>query len=170
MSPTQGRILIYVWAIEQDELSRRKVPIERQQDVSAASGIGPGRDVFVPWVLSTENTSTAKPKPKPKRGQAPSTVAVTDTSQNDPKEAAKAPALSAPDTPPVFDRYYHMFANGELAEIVRSAATDLGLHIGSFPDETAANRTRTGARKGLEIVQEGWERSNYYVELRCWEI
>jgi len=112
--------------------------------------------------LSTKNTSQAEPKPKLKRGQTPSTA---DPSQNSPNQTL----AKAPDTPQIFDRYYHMFASGELAETIRGAATDLGLHIGSLADETAADGTKIDTRRGLEIVQTGWERSNYYVELRCWE-
>lgn len=63
-----------------------------------------------------------------------------------------------------------MFAESELAELVRCAASDLGLHVGQLADEAVAKGpgVPTGKR-GLEIVQNGWERSNYYVELRCWE-
>jgi len=58
----------------------------------------------------------------------------------------------------VFNRYYHMFAKGELVGLVDEAAQDLGLHIGHKVD----------GNRGVEIVQDGWERSNYYVELRLW--
>ena len=64
----------------------------------------------------------------------------------------------------VLNRYYHMFAKGELRGLVEDAASILELHIGS----PISNRAFPLAR-GVEIVQEGWERSNYYVELRCWE-
>jgi len=63
---------------------------------------------------------------------------------------------------PVYNRYYHMFANGELKELTVQAAEELGLAVGPR-DTTSGERC-----KGIEIVQEGWERSNYYVELRCW--
>jgi hypothetical protein len=104
VSPSYGRILIYVWAIEQDSLSKRAIP------VSEDGGNTQGRDVFVPW-----KTSEA-----------------------------------------VYDRYYHMFAKGELASLVLSAAQELGLST----DDTGT--------AGIRIVQDGWERSNYYVEIRRW--
>ncbi|TFK72198.1 hypothetical protein BDN72DRAFT_836590 [Pluteus cervinus] len=110
VSPNHGRILIYVWAMEQDPLSKRRLP---ESDVGSA-----GLDVAVPWVL-------------------------TGTEQ-------------------VFNRYYHMFAKGELVGLVLEAAATLGLEIGSPSEGT----TKSG--RGVEIVQDGWERSNYYVELRCW--
>ena len=49
VSPTSGRVLIYVWAVEQDELSKRHIPIEQTANV--------GVDVFVPWVLSNKTKS-----------------------------------------------------------------------------------------------------------------
>jgi len=53
---------------------------------------------------------------------------------------------------------------------VRNAAYDLGLHVGPVAAETVDKGVGTETRsRGLEIVQDGWERSNYYVELRCWE-
>jgi len=60
----------------------------------------------------------------------------------------------------VFNRYYHMFSRGELYELTRSAAQRLDLAIGSESD--------VPADEGIEIVQCGWERSNYYIEIRRW--
>jgi tRNA (uracil-5-)-methyltransferase TRM9 len=53
-----------------------------------------------------------------------------------------------------------MFAKGELRGLVDEAAQGLGLHIGR----------RVESNRGVEIVQDGWERSNYYVELRLWNL
>ncbi|RXW21118.1 hypothetical protein EST38_g4736 [Candolleomyces aberdarensis] len=121
VSADHGRVLIYVWAIEQDELSKRKVSVEDDPEANEK-----GKDVMVPWVLSK---TLAKPSP--------------ETSQ-----------------PEVYNRYYHMFAKGELAALASDAAKDLGLSVGS--------RESCSSTPGVEIVQEGWERSNYYVELRRW--
>lgn len=71
---------------------------------------------------------------------------------------------SATNEPQIFNRYYHMFAEGELRGLVEEATRDLGLHVGSL----VSNEDFSMAR-GIEIVRDGWERSNYYVELRCWE-
>jgi tRNA (uracil-5-)-methyltransferase TRM9 len=124
VAPVRGRILIYVWAIEQDELSKRKVVDEEE-----AEKIENGKDVMVPWVLS----KNLAPKP------------VEDTER-----------------PEVYNRYYHMFANGELASLAEDAAEGLGLRVGA--------PTHGQSGQGVEIVQDGWERSNYYVELRRWSI
>lgn len=123
VSPIHGRILIYVWAVEQDPLSKRSLPAETQTS-------GPGQDVFVPWVLS--------------------------------KEVTASPAPDRTHEPVVLNRYYHFFSKGELASLVCDAAGGLGLHVGSPAD-------LEGTIKGVEIVQDGWERSNYYVELRRWQ-
>ncbi|KJA27512.1 hypothetical protein HYPSUDRAFT_942556 [Hypholoma sublateritium FD-334 SS-4] len=123
VSPNQGRVLIYVWAIEQDELSKRKV-VEDQDPTPTI-----GKDVVVPWVLSTQQT------------------AVTEKCA----------------TPRVYNRYYHMFAKGELVGLVNEAARELGLQVEPKAESTTKNI------RGVEVVQDGWERSNYYVELKLWQ-
>lgn len=102
MNPAHGRVLIYVWAVEQDSLSKRTVPPGEQ-------------DVFVPWVRAEDGA--------------------------------------------VFKRYYHMFRAGELMELVSNAAGELELKVDMKEEGTS----------GVEVVREGWERSNWYVELRRWE-
>jgi tRNA (uracil-5-)-methyltransferase TRM9 len=117
--------LIYVWAVEQDELSKRKIPTGDEATLAS------GKDVVVPWVLSRE-------------------IGNKDTPHMD--------------DPRILNRYYHMFSKGELRGLVEEAARDLNLQLGpSLPDGTRQ------VMKGVEVVQDGWERSNYYVELRCWE-
>jgi tRNA (uracil-5-)-methyltransferase TRM9 len=139
-------MLIYVWAIEQDELSKRSIP------TSETDGSDPhpttGEDVFVPWVMSHQQTAKEKCK-----GDATSSAPSK-------QHTSVIPTLVA--ETPIYNRYYHMFANGELKELTVQAAEELGLVVG--PRETASEE---GCR-GIEIVQEGWERSNYYVELRRW--
>lgn len=143
VSPDHGRALIYVWAIEQDELSRRNIPADMSPDEAdhiVHEAPTKGQDVFVPWVLSPQTISRATVK---KQG-------IEETA-----ERSK-----------VFNRYYHMFAQGELRQLVEDAALELGLEVGG-----QAERHDQGEGKpvqGLEIVQDGWERSNYYVELRRW--
>ncbi|KAF9264766.1 hypothetical protein L218DRAFT_862277 [Marasmius fiardii PR-910] len=112
VSHSHGRILIYVWATEQDDLSKREVP---KPDGSA------GSDVFVPWVMSKNKHD---------------------------------------ENSPTFNRYYHMFADGELLTLVTEAAQKMGLQVG--PPEIVS------AREGIQVLQSGWERSNHYVELRFW--
>ncbi|KAI0005963.1 S-adenosyl-L-methionine-dependent methyltransferase [Russula compacta] len=138
VSPRHGRILIYVWAIEQDEHSKRIIPVPGQ---GRASGDADGeqhpngQDVFVPWVLSSV--------PRTEQAQ-------TETNNR----------------PDVIRRYYHMFAEGELDELVQNAAQEIGLRAG--PPYSNMVRAANGMQ-GVEIVASGWERSNYYIELRRWQ-
>lgn len=117
--------MIYVWAIEQDDLSKRAIPTNGKNTT--------GQDVVVPWVLSKQGKGGGK---------------TTDNNE-----------------PQVFNRYYHMFARGELAGLVQDAVSDLGLQLGLPPLSKDILVSR-----GVDMVQDGWERSNYYVELRCWEL
>ena len=116
-----------MWAIEQDELSKRKV-VEDEDEAPVS-----GKDVVVPWVLSKEL----------------STKTSTDES---------------PQQPQVYNRYYHMFARGELSMLVGEAAREMGLLIGP-----KSQTVRDSGTRGVEIIQDGWERSNYYVELKLWK-
>ena len=65
--------------------------------------------------------------------------------------------------PQVFNRYYHMFAKGELAALVKEVAKELSLIVGG------REAVEGGNTRGVEIVQDGWERSNYYVKLKLWQ-
>ena len=141
-------MLIYVWAIEQDELSKRKVHTSRHglDDKELAVGNTTGEDVFVPWVLSTSTKSKGTTE-----------AGITSFPQHYVRG-------NSSEEPMIFNRYYHMFARGELVELVRCAAHELGLQVGPCP-EAGSIGTR-----GVEIVQNGWERSNYYVELKSWQL
>lgn len=126
VSPKHGRVLIYVWAIEQDELSKRIIPQGERNETRT------GQDVVVPWVLSKSNIAQNPKSPRDSREE-------------------------------VYNRYYHISAKGELSALVSQAAAGLGLTIGSVVGQPSSTQ-------GVEILQDGWERSNYYVELRRWSI
>lgn len=145
VSPGHGRVLVYVWAIEQDELSKRIVPVPgRETGTHADVDVEPstsGQDVFVPWSLSTGRARLEAPKIKEAARNAP---------QN---------------TPEVVHRYYHMFAEGELGQLVQVAAQEMGLKVSPPPMNQVEGVDHA---EGIEVVASGWERSNYYVELRRW--
>ncbi|KAF8626279.1 hypothetical protein AX15_004952 [Amanita polypyramis BW_CC] len=122
VSSQHGRLLIYVWAIEQDNLSKRRVPTNEASLT--------GQDVLVPWVCA---------------------------------EYGPCATSGRGSTTHIYNRYYHMFAKGELSELLKSAAHKLGLEVAPIPEEGSG-------KQGIEIVREGWERSNYYLELRRWHI
>ena len=143
VSPRHGRILIYVWAIEQDEHSKRMIPVPGKARTCTGTGEGCpcGQDVFVPWVLSP--------------GDARAKVQTTEQPQNVPKNK-----------PDAIRRYYHMFAKDELRGLVQLAAQEIGLEV----DSPSLNKAEMAmATQGVEIVANGWERSNYYIELRRWQ-
>ncbi|KAH9043307.1 hypothetical protein EDB85DRAFT_1855733 [Lactarius pseudohatsudake] len=142
VSSRHGRVLIYVWAIEQDEYSKRIVPVPGREtgthtDVDGEPSTS-GQDVFVPWSLSTGRARSEAPKMKEAAGNALET------------------------TPEVIQRYYHMFAKDELGQLVRAAAQEMGLIVGP------PSMNQVEEAEGIEIVASGWERSNYYVELQRW--
>ncbi|KAH7914966.1 S-adenosyl-L-methionine-dependent methyltransferase [Hygrophoropsis aurantiaca] len=141
VSPKHGRILIYVWAIEQDKLSKRKLPLDDQQVHQA------GQDVFVPWVMSHPNTKN--------RAKKHGDTLISNSRESEGEQTLKITE--------VYHRYYHMFAKEELTQLVHDAARELGLCIGSFEGFSEQHS------RGIDIVQESWERSNYFVELKCWQ-
>ena len=146
VSTKHGRVLIYVWAIEQDEHSKRIVPVTGKgtgihADVDGEPSTS-GQDVFVPWSIATGRVRSEATKAEEAANNAPET------------------------TPEVVQRYYHMFAKGELGQLVQVAAQDMGLKVGPPPTNQVEGVEHV---KGFEVVASGWERSNYYIELRRWQ-
>lgn len=153
--------MIYVWAYEQGDNSKRKMG-------TAAAGSGEERvqDVLVPWVLTAPQTKKEKvPKTRKPKGKgrnegirektAPDPVQETIVSQ--PELPADA---EQPEAPKVFHRYYHLFVEGELGQNVRQAGVEEGYRVveadegGSIGDGV----------KWLRIVSEGWEADNWWLE------
>jgi tRNA (uracil-5-)-methyltransferase TRM9 len=75
-------------------------------------------------------------------------------------------AQNLPKMPDEIRRYYHMFTKDELRGLVQLAAQEMGLAVDS-PSLNEAEKV--GTTDGVEIVANGWERSNYYIELRRWK-
>ena len=73
--------------------------------------------------------------------------------------------LSQSVPPDAIRRYYHMFSKDELRGLVQSAAQELGLKVGP----PSSNEAEVKGTEGVEIIVSGWERSNYYIELRRWQ-
>ncbi|OJT10756.1 tRNA (carboxymethyluridine(34)-5-O)-methyltransferase [Trametes pubescens] len=140
------------FVIEQDELSKRSIPAGADEscDTEVRVPLGKGQDVFVPWVLA----HPAAPKPKASRRSKGGSQQIPEEKAPERKEEAVQAASK------VFDRYYHMFAQGELNELVTEAAGEMGLQVGE---------PKSGSAYGVQIIQDGWERSNYFVELRRWK-
>lgn len=130
VKPDSGRLLIYVWAVEQDELSKRVVPDAAVTPDGIVTASAKAQDVLVPWV---------------KTG------------------AALGNSSGSSHEPRIFQRYYHLFACSELTRLASHAASELGLAVG--PADLCDTVGRTC---GMEIVDHGWERSNYYLEAQLW--
>ena len=58
-----------------------------------------------------------------------------------------------------------MFSKDELRGLVQSASQELGLKVAPL----SSNEAEANGTEGVEIVASGWERSNYYIELRRWQ-
>lgn len=70
-----------------------------------------------------------------------------------------------------------MFATGELKDLAQRAASELRLFVGTESDLDSSSPidTKDGGGEmeivyGMEIVADGWERSNYYLEARFWRV
>ncbi|KAL0092663.1 S-adenosyl-L-methionine-dependent methyltransferase [Phycomyces blakesleeanus] len=93
-----GRILVFVWALEQTKFSKRNFEVGTQ-------------DVFVPWTLSTKEPRI----------------------ENSDKKGTKAEVTTT-----VYNRYYHLFKQGELDDLFRQI-------------------------DGVVIETTGYDRDNHYV-------
>ncbi|KDQ19744.1 hypothetical protein BOTBODRAFT_51154 [Botryobasidium botryosum FD-172 SS1] len=191
LSPKHGRLLLYVWAIEQDDASKRVVPTLDSHSTSPGEAEGDmaeekAQDVLVPWVLPTQSsaageaTSPAKRKSREKaRKQATDEPqAPTSTEPEVASETMLDPPPHSTDVPSpnqIYQRYYHFFAPGELSSLTLSAARSLNLSVGPPPAPESyptarGTLVREGVERGIEVVNQGWERSNYYLEARLWEV
>ncbi|KAF9977797.1 tRNA methyltransferase, has a role in tRNA modification [Actinomortierella ambigua] len=122
-----GRILIFVWALEQSG--------KRDFDKNV-------QDVFVPWALPARPTPKKEKQP---RGRGKKAKGTNETTQEAKEQESSSTAASftadqtmgSPTAPPstigentdpsvqsaapVFKRYYHLFRQGELEELVMSS-------------------------------------------------
>ena len=110
---------------------------------------------------NSQNRPNAKSRPNTQQVGAKET----------PDDAQRATAISEADPAnKIYNRYYHMFGKGELLKLVCEAARDMGLAVKcTSGNDPHANPQDSTSKRGIEIVQDGWEKSNYYVEFRCWE-
>ena len=147
-SPPYSRFMIYVWAYEQGENSKRKMGTAAGAEGSADEKV---QDVLVPWVLTPKPVKKEKViKPRRVRGEP-----VVE------QEAAPVPVETVPvEGPKVFHRYYHLFVKGELGDNVRQAGRDGGYEVVEAEDGEAVGKDI----KWLRIVGEGWEADNWWLE------
>lgn len=196
---------MYVWAVEQDVLSKRVLPDASTHMAPSIATTSPGvarspavpsskeKDLLVPWVMTPPSApSTRRPKGPAAKAMMPGIsqpTSVSDrvldagSSQQLPLSVVQEGHPPTGPKPPVqaqvFQRYYHFFESQELHDLVCEAASALGLAVGSAPSSAPVlspghgfhnPSPPTGTTSGVEIVQEGWERSNLYIDLRLWHM
>lgn len=164
------------------------------------------QDVLVPWVLRSKPKPKPKPKSKPQlKSQSlskPDSSQVTSQSSTNPDEASEATdekqeggeqggenekngmeeeEEEEEEKEKVFNRYYHLFTEGELRDLIYEAGKEEGYRIlPSIPSSTIKamtdKMTTTTALessrsvdaeekfKWLRIRGEGWEADNWWVE------
>jgi tRNA (uracil-5-)-methyltransferase TRM9 len=161
------------------------------------------QDVLVPWVLRSRPKPKPKPKSKPKSksGLKSKTPASLDLNPNEnedehttsdqvdekngtgpQKEEAEDEAQDGEkeEEEKVFNRYYHLFVEGELRDLIYKAGEEEGYRIlpscssspSSLPVSTTTKNDKKeindgdgpGNGKWLRIRGEGWEADNWWVE------
>lgn len=138
-----GRMLLYVWAHEQGESSRRRwekgtllaadvppgaEPNSSSSDISSSDAAPRPQDVFVPWTTSQQ----------------------ADAADEEPAQ------------PRTLNRYYHLFRSGELQDLVRQAAEALNLRYVPYGED--GDRFSSSGCGWVKVVKEGYEADNHFVE------
>jgi len=99
------------------------------------------QDVLVPWVLRSK--PKPKPKSKPKSKSKPTSTPLSndnedqnETTNNDPvdekdegQEVEKEEEKEEEEEEKVFNRYYHLFIEGELRDLIHQAGVEEGYRI-----------------------------------------
>lgn len=78
-----------------------------------------------------------------------------------PKEPITALAEQAQPERQVYHRYYHLFVEGELREDVIAAAKGMGFALRPKAEDEAGGQK---GEKWLRIIEEGYEKDNWYLE------
>lgn len=131
------------------------------------------QDVMVPWVLQTPQAK----QPKTRRQKGPARNAsretascpnvATDQATLDKETLSSSPPAQEQPPRQVYHRYYHLFVEGELKDNVIAAAQGMGFAI--IPDGGSAQRNgdddaRQGGNQWLRVVEQGYEKDNWYLE------
>ncbi|KAK6911049.1 hypothetical protein I203_105084 [Kwoniella mangroviensis CBS 8507] len=184
--PSYSKFMIYVWAYEQGTLSKRKMgtltnsspgstpipstshpglttePAPKSTETEATDAVTEVeekiQDLLVPWVYS-------RPPPAP----GPKLPSSEDPKDDDLKASQTEEKAEAK----VYHRYYHLFVQGELRELVIHSAEEDGFIVlsdGTSQDEldeqlkdieTGKNQNK---KKWLRVRGVGWEADNWWIE------
>lgn len=172
-----ARFLIYVWAFEQGENSKRKMgvlaPVQEsakpeEQGIKGDGKDTVGQDVMVPWVLQPKPVPKAKAPKRMQKGQGrrcrvEESAEASEPVSESPVKPAEAPLPADHQAPQMFHRYYHLFVHGELSTLVQDAGRAEGFHVvDSVPPPPPTDGTAGG--KWLRVVEEGYEKDNWWLE------
>lgn len=152
MSPRQGRALILVWALEQDPALAGRGSARKVGKGDEGDGAGAGAETASRGMRARVRPATiavAAPDDGQLRGQDVF-VPWTLTGRHRQQSSGDTNSTDAGQT---HDRYYHLFERGELEQLVQEAAEEI------------SSDDRLGGAKTVEVVESGWERENWYVEL-----
>lgn len=140
------------------------------------------QDVMVPWILAPQAPKASKPKePRASRktrvkgtrhphAQAQEQQERQEAEQqeqqpdSEPIPATTAPAPEPEPEPQVFNRYYHLFVEGELRALVERAALQDGFVLRATGDDDDITPSPQEGHKWLRVVAEGWEADNWWIE------
>lgn len=113
------------------------------RQVEGEGGVeGKVQDVLVPWVLQSQKSRQ--------------TASVTSSLTNPIVTEA-----GNPDEPKVYHRYYHLFVEGELRDLIREAAGEEGYTF--IPNEHPGKDIGEG-EEWARSRGEGWEADNWWFE------
>jgi hypothetical protein len=154
------------------------------------------QDVFVPWELQAPRSKKVRAPPPSRKvwsGHASTPVVRSSGGEDAPMDSAldydtpsSSPLSPLIPTPPTdstsplssapsetFKRYYHLFREGELEELVKDAALELSATVVSLPHPDQPCRVsqilpgRSPAPWVLQVMPQHvrWERENWVIEI-----
>lgn len=132
------------------------------------------QDVLVPWVLAAKGVKTEKKsdgkaraprggkgKPVAQAGEGQAQQTTPDVGQ----DAAEENPQDKPEEPQVFNRYYHLFVEGELRALVERAAAEEGFVLRESVQAGAQTEAEgPKGQKWLRVMGQGWEADNWWIE------
>ncbi|KAI8960613.1 S-adenosyl-L-methionine-dependent methyltransferase [Daldinia sp. FL1419] len=113
--PRSGKVLVYVWALEQGT-SRRG------WDEGTAD-----QDQLVPWVMKTKSNKSSKKQPHPQHQRAEQQQQASNKKESDDTSNAQDTGAPIPtdSNNNTYQRYYHLYRKGELEEDVEAAGGEI---------------------------------------------
>lgn len=149
-----GRALIFVWAHEQGPRSRRKwdragALLPAPEVTRSSSGPSTAAQLLDP----SHPPSSSSPLASLQDVLVPWTLNTTAELDSDP---TRGPLTKT------YNRYYHLFRQGELIQLVRSASERLQL---TFQLDPSPPESHPKPRGWCSVKRHGWEADNWWVEL-----